>query len=153
MLVVEILGAFALVTGVLFLADRWAARCAVEDPITAAERRHSRRAHRARNRRVRPARSRRAPAPPPVLPSRRPIQVVAADLRRLVRQLALVPSGSTLVRWKALWAAYDDVLTEAAEMLDVPHELTEQPSAGTARDVERLRVLAALEGAGLVVHG
>ena len=61
--------------------------------------------------------------------------------------------GSTLVRWKALWAAYDGVLIEAAEMLEVTHELPEQPVAGVARDVERLRVLAALEGAGMVVRG
>ena len=78
--------------------------------------------------------------------------MVAADLRRLSRQLALVPSGSTLTRWKALWAAYDGVLVEAAEMLEVPHELAAQPAVGTARDVERLRLLAALEGAGLAVH-
>ena len=38
-------------------------------------------------------------------------------------------------------------------MLEVPHELAEQPAAGVARDVERLRVLAALEGAGMVVRG
>jgi hypothetical protein len=78
--------------------------------------------------------------------------VVAADLRRINRQVALVPSGSTLVRWKALWAAYDGVLAEAAEMLEVPQEIADQP-AGIARDVERVRVLAALEAAGLVVRG
>ena len=158
MLVVQILLAFALFSGLLFLADRWAIRCTTEDPITLAERRHARRAYRAQTRRkpatrTRPRRRRRLRAPTPVLTTRRPIQVVAADLRRLSRQLALVPSGSTLVRWKALWAAYDGVLVEAAEMLEVPHDLTEQPAAGVARDVERVRVLAALEGAGLVVHG
>ena len=82
----------------------------------------------------------------------RPIQVVAADLRRLSRQLALVPAGAPLVRWQALWAAYDDVLLEAAAQLDVPHELPTTPS-GMARDLERLRLLAALEGAGLAVRG
>jgi hypothetical protein len=87
-------------------------------------------------------------APEPV---RRPIQVVAADLRRLARQLALVPAGAPLVRWKALWAAYDDVLVEAAAQLGVPHDLTGTPE-GFARDFERLRLLAALEGAGLAVH-
>ncbi|TFV72503.1 hypothetical protein E4P39_16240 [Blastococcus sp. CT_GayMR19] len=87
-------------------------------------------------------------APEPV---RRPIQVVAADLRRLSRQLALVPAGAPLVRWKALWAAYDDVLVEAAAQLGVPHDLTGTPE-GFARDFERLRLLAALEGAGLAVH-
>ena len=49
--------------------------------------------------------------------------MVAADLRRLSRQLALVPAGAPLVRWQALWAAYDDVLIEAAAQLEVPHEL------------------------------
>jgi hypothetical protein len=82
----------------------------------------------------------------------RPIQQVAADLRRLSRQLALVPAGAPLVRWRALWFAYDAVLTEAAELLEVPHDLAGTP-VGIARDIERLRVLAALEGAGLVVRG
>ena len=157
MLVVQILLAFVLFTAMLFFADRWASRCTIEDPVTLAERRSARRAYRAQQDRLaafkRRSRARRDAAPDPVGPTRRPIQVVAADLRRLSRQLALVPSGSTLVRWKALWAAYDGVLIEAAEMLEVPHQLTEQPSAGIARDVERVRVLAALEGAGLVVRG
>ena len=161
MLVVQIMLAFVLFSAMLFFADRWASRCTVEDPITVAERRSARRAYRAQQarlaglKRLRTIRSqaRRAPVPDLVGPTRRPIQVVAADLRRLSRQLALVPSGSTLVRWKALWAAYDGVLMEAAEMLEVTHQLTEQPAAGMARDVERVRVLAALEGAGLVVRG
>jgi hypothetical protein len=97
-------------------------------------------------------RPRRARSAPPAEPVRRPLQVVAADLRRITRQLALVPSGAPLVRWQALWAAYDGVLIEAAEQLQVPHELPSAP-LGMARDLERLRLLAALEGAGLVVHG
>jgi hypothetical protein len=95
-----------------------------------------------------PFRRRPRPAPQAV---GRPIQVVAADLRRLSRQLALVPAGAPLVRWQALWAAYDDVLIEAATELDVPHELPGTPN-GMARDLERLRLLAALEGAGLAVR-
>jgi hypothetical protein len=94
---------------------------------------------------------RRRPRPAPE-PLRRPIQVVAADLRRLSRQLSLVPAGAPLVRWQALWAAYDDVLSEAAAQLDVPHELEDTPR-GLARDFERLRLLAALENAGLAVRG
>jgi hypothetical protein len=89
---------------------------------------------------------------PNVDPTHRPIQVVAADLRRLSRQLALVPAGAPLVRWRALWFAYDAVLMEAAEVLEVAHDLPGTP-VGIARDIERLRVLAALEGAGLVVRG
>ncbi len=149
MLVVQILLAFVMFTGLLYFADRWASRCTVEDPITVAEQRSARRAAR---RSVRPFRVRRH-AEPELVPTRRPIQVVAADLRRLSRQLALVPSGSTLVRWKALWVAYDGVLMEAAEMLEVPCDLAAQPPAGVARDVERVRLLAALENAGLVVRG
>jgi hypothetical protein len=83
---------------------------------------------------------------------RRPLQVVAADVRRLTRQLALVPSGAPLVRWQALWTAYDAVLIEAADQLEVTHELTSAP-VGIPRDIERLRLLAALEGAGLAVRG
>jgi hypothetical protein len=82
---------------------------------------------------------------------RRPVQVVAADLRRLSRELAAVPSGAPLVRWKALWVAYDRVLVEAAELLDVPHTLAEAP-IGTQRDIERLRVVCSLEAGGLVVQ-
>ena len=47
-------------------------------------------------------------------PLRRPIQVVAADVRRLSRQIALVPAGAPMARRRALAAAYDDVLIEAA---------------------------------------
>ena len=93
-----------------------------------------------------------APAATQAEPVRRPVQLVAADLRRLTRQLALVPAGAPLVRWKALWTAYDAVLAEAAEQLEVAHEL-DTTSLGTPRDIERLRVLSALESAGLAVRG
>ena len=159
MLVVQILIAFAVFTTGLFFADRWASSCTTEDRIEVEERRRAHRAARAQRRRVPTLRSRRrerAQRPgafePFAFASRRPIQVVAADLRRLNKQVALVPSGSTLVRWKALWAAYDGVLIEASRMLELPHELADQPP-GMARDIERLRLLAALEDAGLVVHG
>ncbi|RBY75259.1 hypothetical protein DQ238_20220 [Geodermatophilus sp. TF02-6] len=87
----------------------------------------------------------------PAQPSRRPLEVVAADLRRLTRQLARVPAGVPMARRRGLQAAYDDVLVEAAELLEVPHTLTGTPP-GTAREVERLRLQAALADAGLVVH-
>ena len=91
-------------------------------------------------------------AHPNVDPAHRPIQVGAADLRRLSRQLARVPAGAPLVRWRALWFAYVAVLIEAAEHLEIPHDLP-ATEVGIARDIERLRVLSALEGAGLVVRG
>jgi hypothetical protein len=122
--VLAVIGAIALG---LALIDRW---------LTArSSRRRARRAHHA-----------------PWESGRRPLQVVAADLRRLSRQLALVPAGAPLVRWQALWAAYDGALMEAAEQLEVPHELAATP-VGMPRDLERLRLHAALEGAGLVVRG
>jgi hypothetical protein len=96
------------------------------------------------------ARCARRPARPPRT-VRRPIQVVAADLRRLARQLALVPAGAPAVRRQALLAAYDDVLVEVAGQLEVPHRLAAVPR-GPARDAERQRLLTALEDAGLAVH-
>ena len=93
----------------------------------------------------------RRPQPPPALSPRRPLQVVAADLRRLSRQLALVPAGASLVRWQALWAAYDDVLVEAADALEIPHDLPAMPN-GLPREFERVRLITALEDAGLAVH-
>jgi hypothetical protein len=93
-------------------------------------------------------RSRRLPGP---VTRRRPVQDVAADLRRLARELAAVPAGAPYVRWQALQTAYDRVLTEAAELLEVPHALPDLP-IGTARDIERLRVVCMLEASGLVVQ-
>lgn len=85
-------------------------------------------------------------------PDRRPLQVVAADLRRLARSLSLVPTGAPMARRRALVAAYDDVLIEAADQLEVPHELRTTRD-GPARDAERLRLVAQLEAAGLAVQG
>jgi hypothetical protein len=79
------------------------------------------------------------------------VQLVAADLRRLARELAGVPAGAPYLRWQALQTAYDRVLTEAAELLEVPHGLDDLPM-GTARDIERLRVVCTLEACGLVVQ-
>jgi hypothetical protein len=86
------------------------------------------------------------------VPVRRPHQVVAADVRRLARSLALVPAGAPMARRRALAAAYDDVLVEAALQLDVAHELR-TTREGPARDLERLRLVSALEAAGLAVQG
>jgi hypothetical protein len=94
------------------------------------------------------ARGRRVHGP---VTTRRPVQDVAADLRRLARELAAVPAGAPYIRWQALQTAYDRVLTEAAELLEVPHTLRDLPM-GTPRDIERLRVVCALESSGLVVQ-
>ena len=83
-------------------------------------------------------------------PVGRPIEQVAADLRRLGAQLARVPAGAPMARRRGLQAAYDDVLVEAARLLEVPHALDGVPP-GRPRDVERLRLQTALAEAGLSV--
>jgi cell wall-associated NlpC family hydrolase len=87
----------------------------------------------------------------PAAPVRRPLEAVAADLRRLGRELALVSTGSAAHR-AGVQAAYDDVLVEAAATLEVPHRLT-GTGPGEERELERLRLLVALGDAGLVVGG
>ena len=82
---------------------------------------------------------------------RRPLQLVAADLRRLTGELSMVPGGVSAERRRDLLAAYDDVLMEAADLLQVPHRLRTEPPA--TRELERLRLLSELEAAGLVVSG
>ncbi len=99
--------------------------------------------------------SARLPAPlrlrrEPVAPAGRPLELVAADLRRLGAQLARVPAGAPMARRRGLQAAYDDVLVEAARLLEVSHALAAVPP-GRPRDVERLRLQAALADAGLAV--
>ncbi|MGY1795067.1 hypothetical protein ACI796_13885 [Geodermatophilus sp. SYSU D00525] len=97
------------------------------------------------------ARRRAREQPAPVRAAPRPVQAVAADLRRLGRQLDAVPAGVPQARRRGLQAAYDDVLAEAALLLDIRHELGAVPP-GFPRDVERLRVETELAGAGLVVR-
>lgn len=94
----------------------------------------------------RPTRHR--PHPDTPAPHRRPLELVAADLRRLAREVAMVPSGTPVARRRGLLAAYDDVLCEAAAALEVPEHLT--GASPVARELERMRLLAALEAAGLV---
>jgi hypothetical protein len=82
------------------------------------------------------------------LTARRPLQVVAADLRRLTRQLDRVQPG----RRGAVLRAYDAILVEVADLLEVPHDLGADGPRGPAREAERARLLAALEDAGLAVR-
>lgn len=79
----------------------------------------------------------------------RPIEQLAADLRRLRADLehdehrsATHQIGSRL--------AYDGLLIEACAMLGVGHEL-DHPTGGMVREIERVRVEAALQSAGLVL--
>jgi hypothetical protein len=83
-------------------------------------------------------------------PTLTPIEQVAADVRRVRRSLMLVPPRAPAVRVRGLYLAYDDVLMEAADILDVPHQLEHLP-LGPDRDLERLQLEAGLEHAGLLL--
>ena len=86
----------------------------------------------------------------PPAPLGRPIEHVARDAQRLGRRFRYVPAGVSFIRFEATRRAYDDVLAEACEMLDVPHLLRVLPP-GPELDVERQRVELALDRAGLSV--
>jgi hypothetical protein len=88
------------------------------------------------------------PPKPPPPPPRVPLEQIAADLCRLSTAMRDVPPEASRARKHGLRLAYDDVLANAALALDVPHSLTTLP-LGMDRDLERLRVEAALREGGL----
>jgi hypothetical protein len=88
------------------------------------------------------------PRPKPAYP---PIEVVAASLRRIDREVAALPPGTPQTRRRALQLAYDDLLNAACRALAVCHELGDLPP-GWDREVERLRVETCLEQAGLHIR-
>jgi hypothetical protein len=82
--------------------------------------------------------------------ARRPLEAVVADLRRIGAQTGRVPSGTPMARRRALQAAYDDLLVEAACLLDITEELRAAPP-GTGRDGERVSLQVALAAEGLPI--
>lgn len=84
------------------------------------------------------------------LPAQPPIERLAADLRRVRRDLAGLKPGAPMVRRRAAHQAYDALLAQACTAVEVPHRLDEVPD-GVEREVERLRVEEALRGAGLAI--
>lgn len=78
-----------------------------------------------------------------------PIERVAADLRR-VRLLVGLETERSASQQLGARMAYDQVLTQACTMLGLEHELGAQ-TGGMEREIERIRVEAALENAGLVL--
>lgn len=78
-----------------------------------------------------------------------PIEQLAADLRRLRAAIASDEHRSA-AHQIGNRMAYDRVLIQACTMLDIDHELAEE-TAGLERDIERLRVEADLETAGVVI--
>jgi hypothetical protein len=78
-----------------------------------------------------------------------PIERLAADLRRLRAAIASDEHRSA-AHQMGNRLAYDRVLVQACTMLGIEHELDEETS-GIERDIERLRVEADLESAGVVI--
>lgn len=86
----------------------------------------------------------------PEVPAGPPIEKLAADLRRVHRLLAELPSGASAVRRYGTRQAYDALLVQACREVEVDHRLDELPE-GFDRAIERLRVEESLAERGLSV--
>jgi hypothetical protein len=86
--------------------------------------------------------------PPPPRPLGRPIELIARDAQRLGLRFRYVPAGASFAKFEGRRLAYDDVLAEACRSLGIEHLLKVLPP-GPELDIERLRVEAVLERAGL----
>jgi hypothetical protein len=78
-----------------------------------------------------------------------PLERLAADLRRL-REVVRADAHRSAAHHLGNLLAYDQILVQACSMLEIEHEL-DQDSVGMERDIERLRVEAELERAGVTV--
>lgn len=85
----------------------------------------------------------------PATPIHRPLSTIAADVRRLSERYHR--EGMRFAQYEGRRQAFDRVLGEAAEMLEVEHLLDVLPP-GPERDHERKRVEARLVHAGLLPH-
>ncbi|MET8762526.1 hypothetical protein [Lentzea sp. NPDC004782] len=84
------------------------------------------------------------------MPERRPIERIAADLRRVRRTLANFEPGTSAVKKIAARQAYDALLVQACDALEVEHRLHLLPE-GMDRSIERLRLEERLRERGLSV--
>jgi hypothetical protein len=93
---------------------------------------------------------RRAHVIPPAVPAvtGRPLEKLAADLRRLRAEVRSPRPGVAMAKQRGIVAAYDEVLVETSKALGVPTTLGEVPE-GLDHEAERLRLEHALEQAGL----
>ena len=78
-----------------------------------------------------------------------PIEQLAADLRRL-RAILGTDARRSAAHQMGNRLAYDKLLMQVCGMLDIEHDL-EGESIGFERDIERFRVEAELERAGLIL--
>jgi hypothetical protein len=87
----------------------------------------------------------------PPMPGHPPIERLAADLRRVDKAMRSLPDGVSIVRRRGTQQAYDALLGQACNALQVPAELDTLPE-GLDRDLERARVEVELQRAGLVIR-
>jgi hypothetical protein len=92
---------------------------------------------------------RRFRVPPPSAPQCRPIESVAADLRRVHRDLQR--SGIPMARRRGEWQAYDSLLAQACAAIGIGQEL-DSLGEGVDREAERLRIEEALRSAGMAIR-
>lgn len=78
-----------------------------------------------------------------------PLERLAADLRRL-RTVIRADAHRSAAQQMGNRLAYDQVLIQACSMLEIEHELRDE-TTGMERDIERFRVEAELERAGVTV--
>ncbi|MGI3779816.1 MAG: hypothetical protein ACRYG2_03485 [Janthinobacterium lividum] len=78
-----------------------------------------------------------------------PLERLAADLRRL-REVVRADAHRSAAQQLGNRMAYDQVLMQACSMLEIEHELRDD-TTGFERDIERFRVEAELERAGVTV--
>ncbi|GAB2583872.1 hypothetical protein [Microlunatus antarcticus] len=78
-----------------------------------------------------------------------PLERLAADLRRL-REVIRADAHRSAAQQLGNRMAYDQVLIQACSMLEIEHDLRDTTS-GMERDIERFRVEAELERAGVTV--
>jgi biopolymer transport protein ExbB/TolQ len=78
-----------------------------------------------------------------------PIEQLAADLRRL-RAILGTDAHRSAAHQMGNRLAYDKLLMQVCEMLEIEHDL-EGDSIGFERDIERIRVEAELERAGVIL--
>ena len=78
-----------------------------------------------------------------------PLEQLAADLRRL-RGILSTDAHRSAAHQMGNRLAYDKLLMQVCEMLEIEHDL-EADSIGFERDIERIRVEAELERAGLIL--
>ncbi|WP_143086771.1 hypothetical protein [Lentzea flaviverrucosa] len=84
------------------------------------------------------------------MPDHRPIERIAADLRRVRRVRAGFEPGASAANKIGARQAYDALLVQACDALGVEHRLGSLPE-GMDREIERLRVEERLRDHGLSV--